>query len=110
MHVINTDGKVKDALSHKSSSHLIKTGSGILIGNQQISEGSKSALRIRSGDLGKSGPGARANAGVRRTGQTASSGSSIFVKAYIPHHLYCNHYLRRSSTTCVDSNNCLLVF
>jgi len=92
MHVINTDGKVKDALSHKSSSHLIKTGSGILIGNQQISEGLKSTLRIRSADFDKSGPGARANTGVRKTGQTASSGSSIFVKAYTPQHIYCNHY------------------
>ena len=59
MQVINTDGKVKEGLSHKSSSHLIKTGSGILIGNKQISDGSKSALKIRSGELGKgSNPGA----------------------------------------------------
>jgi hypothetical protein len=33
MQVIKIDGKVKDGLSHKSSNHLIKTGSGILIGN-----------------------------------------------------------------------------
>jgi hypothetical protein len=92
MQLINTDGKVKEGLSHKSSSHLIKTGSGILIGNQQISEGLKSALIIRSGDLGKSGPVPRAKAGVRKTGQTASSGSSIFVEGYIPHNIYCNHY------------------
>jgi hypothetical protein len=31
MQVIKIDGKVKDGLSHKSSNHLIKTGSGILI-------------------------------------------------------------------------------
>lgn len=43
--VVNTDGKVKDGLSRKSSSSLIKTGSGILIGNRQMSEGSKSDLR-----------------------------------------------------------------
>ena len=36
MPVINTDGKVKNALSHKCSSHLIKTGSGILIGTKRI--------------------------------------------------------------------------
>lgn len=93
MQLINTDGKVKDGLSKKSSSHLIKTGSGILIGNQQISEGSKDTInQIRGGDLGKSGPGPRANAGVRKTGQTALSGSSIFVKAYTPHNIYCDHY------------------
>jgi hypothetical protein len=28
------DGKVQEGLSHKSSSHLIKTGSGVLIGNK----------------------------------------------------------------------------
>ena len=89
---------VKEDIDMQVDVKVIKTGSGILIGNQQISEGSKSALIIRSGDLGKSGPGprakadARANAGVRKTGQTASSGSSIFVKGYTPHNIYCNHY------------------
>ena len=39
--VINTNSKV------------IKTGSGILISNQQISEGSKSALEVRCGDFRK---------------------------------------------------------
>ena len=55
-------------------------------------------LDLSGGDQSKVGPGARAkadaraNAGVRRTGQTASSGSSIFVEGYIPHNIYCNHY------------------
>ena len=53
MQVVNIDGKV------------IQTGSGVLISNKRISEGSKSALGIRSGDLGKSGPGPRAKADVR---------------------------------------------
>lgn len=97
MQVINTDGKVKDALSHKSSSHLIKTGSGILIGNQQISEGSKSALIIRSGDLGKgSNPGARAKADARRNAQAGkfSSGSSIIPGAngFVPQQPYCRYH------------------
>lgn len=79
--VIDTDGKV------------IKTGSVILIGNQQISEGSKSALIIRSGDgdLGKSksGPGARAKAAARRN-FNKKSGSSIIPGAsgYTPQHIY----------------------
>jgi len=96
MQVINTDGKVKDGLSHKSSSHLIKTGSGILIGNQQISEGSKSALIIRSGDLGKSGPGARAKADARRNAKAGkfSSGSTIIPGAngFVPHQTYCRYH------------------
>lgn len=81
MQVINTDGRVKDGLSHKSSSHLIKTGFGILIVNQQISEGSKSALIIRSSNLGKSGPGARAKAAARRN-YNKGSGSTIIRGAY----------------------------
>jgi hypothetical protein len=50
MQVINRDGKVKDALSHKSSSHLIKTGSGAVIAVRTSvppSETLKSTLEIR---------------------------------------------------------------
>ena len=96
MQGINADGKVKDALSHKSSGHLIKTGSGILIGNQQISEGSKSALIIRSGDLGKSGPGARAKADAGRNAKAGkfSSGSTIIPGAngFVPQQTYCRYH------------------
>jgi hypothetical protein len=60
------DGKVQEGLSHKSSSRLIRTGSGVLIGNKRISEGSKFAVEIRSGELGKGGPGPRAKADARR--------------------------------------------
>ena len=45
--VVNTDGKVKDGLSRKSSSSLIKTGSGTVIEirtSVQPSEALKSAL------------------------------------------------------------------
>jgi hypothetical protein len=96
MQVINTDGKVKDGLSNKSSSHLIKTGSGILIGNQQISEGSKSALIIRSGNFGKNGPGARAKSDARRNAKAGkfSSGSTIIPDAngFVPHQTYCRYH------------------
>ena len=54
MQVINTDGKVKHALSHKSSSHLIKTGSGAVIAFRTSvppSEALKSTLEIRSGSI-----------------------------------------------------------
>ena len=93
MQLVNIDGKIKYGLNNKSSSRIVKTGSGILMGNQQIAKDSKDTVnQIRGGDLGKSGPGPRANAGVRKTGQTTSSGSSIFVKGYIPQNIYCNHY------------------
>ena len=41
-------------------------GSVVLIGNKRISEYSKSALEIRSGELSKSGPGPRAKANACR--------------------------------------------
>ena len=94
--VEQSDSKVKDGLSHKSSSHLIETGSGILIGNQQISEGSKSALIIRSGDLGKSGPGARAKSDARRNAKAGkfSSGSTVIPGAngFVPQQTYCRYH------------------
>ena len=84
MQVVNTDGKV------------IETGSGILIGNQPISEGSKSALIIRSGDLGKSGPGARAKADARRNAKAGkfSSGSTVIPGAngFVPQQTYCRYH------------------
>ena len=84
MQVVNTDGKV------------IKTGSGVLIGNKRISEGSKSALGIRSGDLGKSGPGPRAKADARRNAKAGkySSGSTIIpgADALVPQNTYCRYH------------------
>ena len=56
-------------------------GFGILIGNQPISEDSKSALIIRSGDLGKSGTGARAKADALRN---AKAGKFSFGSTLIP--------------------------
>jgi len=75
--VINTDSTVKDALSHKSSSHFIKTGSGILIGNQQISEGSKSTLITRSGALGNSNPGSRGKPDAIQNQNPGGASSSL---------------------------------
>lgn len=54
MQVINTDVKVKDGLIHKSSSNLIKTGSGAVIAVRTSvppSEALKSTLEIRSGSI-----------------------------------------------------------
>jgi len=93
---MKVDGKVQEGLSHKSSSHLIKTGSGVLIGNKRISEGSKSALGIRSGELGKSGPGPRAKADARRSAKAGkySSGSTIIpgADALVPQNIYCRYH------------------
>ena len=84
MQAVNTDGKV------------IKTGSGVLITNKRISEGSKSALVIRSGDLGKSGPGPRAKSDARRNAKAGkySSGSTIITgaDALVPQNTYCRYH------------------
>ena len=64
-------------MSHKSSSHFIKTGSGILIGNQQISEGSKSTLITRSGALGNSNPGSRGKPDAIQNQNPGGASSSL---------------------------------
>ena len=89
------DDKVQEGLSHKSSGRLIKTGSGVLIGNKRISEHSKSALEIRNGGLGKSGPGPRAKADARKAGinragnskaKNLQSDGSSFAEAFTTNH------------------------
>ena len=51
---------------------------------------------------------ARTNSGVTRTGQTASSGSSIFAESFTPHHQYCNYHNEGSKLSCrrAHQNNC----
>ena len=91
MQVVNTDGKV------------IQTGSGVLISNKRISEGSKSALGIRSGDSSKTGPGARAKTDARRNAKAGkySSGSTIVtgVDAFRPQNTY-RHYQQTAPLSC----------
>ena len=86
---IKVDGKVQE-------SHLIKTGSGVLIGNKRIYEGSKSALEIRSGELDKSGPGARAKSDARRNAKAGKySSESIIIPgadALVPQNTYCRYH------------------
>ena len=84
-----------------NSGKTIQTGSGyvIKIQNQQNqpSEALKSALEIRSGDLGKgSSPGSRAKADARRNAQAGkfSSGSTIIPGAdgFVPQTTYCRYH------------------
>lgn len=90
------DGKVQEGLSHKSSSRLIKTGSEVLIGNKRISEYSKFALEIRSGELGKSDPGPRAKADARRNAQAGKSSLDSTVipgaNGFVPQQTYCRYH------------------
>lgn len=74
----------------------VKTGSGAMIEIQnhqnQTPEALKSALVIRSGDLGKSGPGARAKADAKAN--ASRTGSSILPGAdgYVPSQGYCLYH------------------
>ena len=69
-----------------------------VISNQQNqpSEALKSALKIRSGDSSKTGPGARAKADARRNAKAGkySSGSTIILGAdgFVPQNTYCRYH------------------
>ena len=100
---MKVDGKVQESLSHKSSSYLIKTGSGILIANKRISENSKSALGIRGDDLSKSAQGARVKADACRNAKAGkySSGNTIIpgTDTLVLQNTYC-HYHQNASLSC----------
>ena len=92
---------VKPQCNTINSGKTIQTGSGyvIKIQNQQNkpSEALKSALEIRSGELGKrSSPGSRAKADARRNAQArkSSSGSTIIPGAnvFVPQNTYCRYH------------------
>ena len=82
--------------SQSVNSIRIKTGSGAMIEIQnqqnQTPEALKSALAIRSGDLGKSGPGARAKADAKAN--ASRTGSILLPEAdgYVPSQLYCLYH------------------
>ena len=99
--------------SQSVNSIRFKTGSGAVINirNQQSqkndeeinvssvqpSEALEFSLKIRSGDLSKSGPGSRAKADARRHAKTGSS--SIFVNGFVPQNTYC-HYHQNAPLSC----------
>ena len=74
-----------------------KNGEEINVSSVQPSEALKSASEVRSGDLGKSGPGPRAKADARRHAKTGSS--SIFVNGFVPQSTYC-HYHENAPLSC----------
>ena len=86
----------------KTEVNVIKTGDMLLISNQQIYEGSKSALRIRSGDVSKSNADARAKADARRNAKAGkwSSGSIIIpgTEVLLPQNTYCRYHQNAPSS------------
>ena len=67
----------------------IKTGSGTILTAEknETSEALKYVLEVRSGDLGKSGPGPRAKADAKQRGS-----SSPFVHRFVPQHTSSQHH------------------
>jgi hypothetical protein len=75
-----------------------KTPMEINVSSVEPSEALKSALEVRSGDLGKSGPGPRAKADARLNSNTISS--SIFVDCFVPQKTYCQHHKSDPPLSC----------
>ena len=73
----------------------------INVSSVQPSEALKSALEVRSGDLGKSGPGPRAKADAIRHSKAKGSGSIIIPGAngFVPQNTYC-HYHQNAPLSC----------
>lgn len=86
-----------------STSRLVKTGSGVLIGNKRISEALKYTLEVRSGDLGKSGPGPRAKADAKSHFKNRSRSSSPFVDGFVPQRTYCQYHKSDPPLSCKTS-------
>jgi hypothetical protein len=97
--------QVKTEAKDSYNSIRVKSGSGVVIEmknqhNQKTSEALKLALEVRSGDLGKAGPGARAKADAKSHFKAKGSGSSsIFVNGFVPQSTYC-HYHKNAPLSC----------
>jgi hypothetical protein len=86
----------------------VKTGSGTVIKIRtlvQSSEALKSALETRCGDLGKSGPGARAKADARKNSKAKGLGRTIIsgVNGFLPQNPYCQYHKSDSPLSCKSS-------
>jgi hypothetical protein len=76
-----------------------------VISNKKTSEALKLALKVRSSDLGKAGPGARAKADARRHFKAKGSGSSIIpgVYGFVPQNTYCLYHKSDPPLSCKSS-------
>lgn len=71
---------------------------------EPISQGSKAALQIRSGDFSKTGPGARARADAAKAGKV-SSGSALIPGAngFVPKQSNYHHSHKKTPLSCKSS-------
>jgi len=96
--------------SQSVNSSRVKSGSGVVIEmknwhNQKTSEALKLALEVRSGDLGKAGPGARAKADAKSHFKAKGSGSSVIPGAngFVPQNVYCQYHKSNPPLSCKSS-------
>jgi hypothetical protein len=85
----------------------IKTGSGTILTTRKEQNQTSEALKVRSGDLGKSGPGSKAKADSRRNFKAGkfSSGSTIIQGAngFVPQQTYCHYHKSDPPLSCKTS-------
>ena len=88
-----------DTIYDNEQSVRVITGSGTILEFGKKQTGPSEALKVRCGDLGKSGPGARAKAAARRNAKAGkfSSGSIVIPGAsgYVPQKTYCLYHKNR---------------
>lgn len=86
----------EEIFSQNCSTPLVVTGSSKIFCSQNISQSSKAALEIRSGDLNsKSGPGAKAKADAARNvkaGRYSSNYNNIFAEAFTNSKVYQRYH------------------
>ena len=111
----NSDQHLETTYSYQESadgnqsvnSIRIKTGSGTILTTRkeqnQTSEATSEALEVRSGDLGKSGPGPRAKVDARRHFKNRSRSSSLFVHGFVPQQTYCQYHKSDPPLSCKTS-------
>jgi hypothetical protein len=86
---------IRNQQSQKNGETPIK----INVSSVQPSEALKSALEVRSGDLGKGGPGPRAKTDAKTNASRKGSILLPGAHGYVPHNTYC-HYHRNQSLSC----------
>ena len=86
----------EDVQIMETKDNIIKTGDILLVSDKRISNGSKSALAIRSGEISKTNAGARAKADARKNvkARKQNSGSAIIpgAQALVPQNTYCRYH------------------
>lgn len=107
----NSDQHLETTYSYQESadgnqsvnSIRIKTGSRTMFTTRKEQNQTSEALKVRSGDLGESGPGPRAKVDARRHFKNRSRSSSLFVHGFVPQQTYCQYHKSDPPLSCKTS-------